>query len=1242
MATERTPPCPVILYYGVNESRVSVDHMVQPDPRRRCVWSFCDPATDVGRLSDCGADDPAPQTIKYLFVHDACDPDTCLLQLGPGLVHHHPYTIWFSTAAQLVSLLRRISEVETRVRNVHALLQSKGFEGNLNEEFVEQILAVLWLKKRKTGQRPCSRVLELGANIGRNSCVIASLLPPGGRLLSFETNAADAERTMSNLARCGFAGAAQVEGCAISSVPLQQTGWQTKPIALGRPEAGWAEVQTMTFSQVTAKHGPGFDTLVADCEGALFNILQDTPELLDTIQTIIVENDYEAIADYEFVAAAFEARGFGLCMQVANDDAHFPTKRFFYQVWMKHDRLQSAIEPEPLPLSRPVRYRDPTTTKFYIVWHILSQADSQSHIRKILERQLATLKRSGILEAPAFQRILIGYIGQSFLFEDMFADLEKIEFLAHSDRGYEGVTMMALKTRVTQTHAQEGEEYGEEDYGEEEGRGEELRRAQEVFFLYVHTRGASHPEHSPAWTWTRMMEHFMIERHQECRQALATHNTTGCALAPHNGVRKLPRRPWGMWHYPGNFWWARASYIRCLPWPLEVHTLKYENSEDWILHEANRMFPLHTFHCMHQPARRIDSYYEHYDDFATTTAPALPSPPPSLPPASPPASPSPRRRRAAVCMWGLLRGVRWTWESVEANIIRPLKELEFDVDIFVHTYSSREAYHNPWSRESAPDLLDMSSLEMVPHHTVIIEDKEAAVHKLRPLIELLRSKSPWFGNQQEPGLSASTNHILALHSLQRVTSEALQCGGGGGGGTEQPSANYSTLVFVRPDTLILDPLDSAIPKSDIESPGDFLYVPDNDKFDGFNDRFCLCGPTKARVYGSRILQLPALLSDPRRVANGNSERLLGAHLHGHRVREVPFVLRRVRIGGEMVDRSIGTLRIDLDRLFASVYPPSSPIPRPDTTFFDRAWTSRSRSHYGFPIHNVQPAGDAVDPGDSGDAVDSGTGTSGFALRESPSAGVPPSAPREWLEIEGKRRVVVVPQSAVSVPGIRWACGSLEVALLELGIRAKNLVHSDPRIIHVQNRFIGLASGFVFARSMAALANLVFSFQLRSFVCVGIPDMKSLKNASEPNTMEVCMMMALIYGLAVGRVYRPKSDEGLCVPRWVIRAQRRSAMLFTQDHVQSAYEIGMSLVVNAEDLGEADDELGEAEAEAKAVVPDVLFVGSAYRPQAAALPRARFTIGLQQCSAPSRRPPQPSPIIFENEDIFISQPGPQSS
>jgi hypothetical protein len=55
-----------------------------------------------------------------------------------------------------------------------------------------------------------------------------------------------------------------------------------------------------------------FDTLILDCEGAFYYILQDMPEILTNIKLIIVENDYHDISHKLFVDDVLVKNNFSL------------------------------------------------------------------------------------------------------------------------------------------------------------------------------------------------------------------------------------------------------------------------------------------------------------------------------------------------------------------------------------------------------------------------------------------------------------------------------------------------------------------------------------------------------------------------------------------------------------------------------------------------------------------------------------------------------------------------------------------------------------------------------------------------------------------------------------------------------------------------------------------------------------------------------------------------------------------
>lgn len=71
--------------------------------------------------------------------------------------------------------------------------------------------------------------------------------------------------------------------------------------------------------------------------------------------------------------------------------------------------------------------------------------------------------------------------------------------------------------------------------------------------LYMHTKGLTHPGHAPVRDWRLLMEHFCVERWEECVELLDRFDAIGVNL------NQEPEP-----HFSGNFWWARAQHIRGL------------------------------------------------------------------------------------------------------------------------------------------------------------------------------------------------------------------------------------------------------------------------------------------------------------------------------------------------------------------------------------------------------------------------------------------------------------------------------------------------------------------------------------------------------------------------------------------------------------------------------------------------------------------------------------------------------
>lgn len=214
-----------------------------------------------------------------------------------------------------------IEEGTARLHAAHARLRL--VHGSLAEEYPEQLMTAMFLSSN-------AKVLELGANVGRNSCVIATLLNDSRNLVAVESSAGTAKLLQENRDMNGLQ--FHIVAGAISKVPLIQDGWwTTKPSDVDVP--GWTRVNTMTFDEVQNLYNITFDTLVVDCEGALYYILLHDPNVLKNINTVIIENDFTDIQHLLYVQDLFVRNGLYCVYNQAGGWG--PCSDQFYQVWKK-------------------------------------------------------------------------------------------------------------------------------------------------------------------------------------------------------------------------------------------------------------------------------------------------------------------------------------------------------------------------------------------------------------------------------------------------------------------------------------------------------------------------------------------------------------------------------------------------------------------------------------------------------------------------------------------------------------------------------------------------------------------------------------------------------------------------------------------------------------------------------------------------------------------------------------------
>jgi FkbM family methyltransferase len=270
--------------------------------------------------------DPCWGIVKSIFI---------IKENSIQLEYDHTHVIYIDTTTNeiytkdiphYISLI--YPDYTAKLSDIHSKLKI-GY-GSFDEEYPEQTMSVRFL----TGNE---KVLEIGSNIGRNSLVINYILSQknNNNFVTIESDSDIANKLRYNrdINNYHF----HIENAALSKRKLIQKGWVT--ISSDVLLDGYKNVDTITLEDLNKKYNIEFDTLVLDCEGAFYYILMDMPEILNNINLIIMENDYNDISHKHYVDeiliknnfyVEYSEIGCGLANQIF---PHLHEK--FYEVWKK-------------------------------------------------------------------------------------------------------------------------------------------------------------------------------------------------------------------------------------------------------------------------------------------------------------------------------------------------------------------------------------------------------------------------------------------------------------------------------------------------------------------------------------------------------------------------------------------------------------------------------------------------------------------------------------------------------------------------------------------------------------------------------------------------------------------------------------------------------------------------------------------------------------------------------------------
>ena len=244
--------------------------------------------------------DPVHGVEKSIFIHDDTGKTNVYDISTPVEVGIDDYTPEPRSHAFYHDKMKDLTGDE-RCRVYHKFVYLTG--GSIWDEYPEQLMASMFLS-------PSARVLELGSNIGRNTLLIASILDDDTNLVTLETIPSTVTVLEKNKKDNGFG--FHIVNAALSARPLIQPmgGWDSRPM-LDEPIHHTDIIPSIvSFDELQKRFDIEFDTLIIDCEGAFYYILQDFPTMLDKIRLVIMENDYKDITHKHYVDRCLNAKGF--------------------------------------------------------------------------------------------------------------------------------------------------------------------------------------------------------------------------------------------------------------------------------------------------------------------------------------------------------------------------------------------------------------------------------------------------------------------------------------------------------------------------------------------------------------------------------------------------------------------------------------------------------------------------------------------------------------------------------------------------------------------------------------------------------------------------------------------------------------------------------------------------------------------------------------------------------------------
>ena len=202
-----------------------------------------------------------------------------------------------------------------------------------NDELPEQAMIFTYLS-------PDAKVLEIGGNTGRSTAIIGKILERGdGEAYVLETLKDPYSKNKNMCEKNGFK--CTLINAALSEHNLVQRNWLTA--IEGTPGTkNWGKIPTITYKDLKSQMKYEPTTLVLDCEGAFTDILKSYPELMKSVDTVIIENDFRDKKNAEYVNNIFDENGLTKIVSIPLYDVvidftlpTLPCSEYFFEVYKR-------------------------------------------------------------------------------------------------------------------------------------------------------------------------------------------------------------------------------------------------------------------------------------------------------------------------------------------------------------------------------------------------------------------------------------------------------------------------------------------------------------------------------------------------------------------------------------------------------------------------------------------------------------------------------------------------------------------------------------------------------------------------------------------------------------------------------------------------------------------------------------------------------------------------------------------